>query len=632
MQRLQFEVVKVALPVLLAAGWSVACSPVKSPLPAAQPEAAGEPAGSAPFYVAASILPDGGSRAAPLAPGMLLSIYGENLGPETPCTGSPEPERTEAPNPFRPNQTRVERLVFPKSLCETEVRVGGIAAGLLYVQAQQINFKVPQELPVEGETEVRVFYQGRAGPAVILPLSREPNTEPAEQLVERIWSELQRVAWNAPYRAAADAGLSCEPVVQHHTLRGGLYGHAYYCAQTTGDVIAEYFYYPVDHMKPTVLLRRADFRLAKDYPAMSVEVEGLLRERLNRAFGQGKAEGELFEIGMFKRSPGTSWRIYDIAVFLHRNRQYVAPVGVREGVTLIAVRREVLQERELVRGVEEAFRTSTTLAPPKIADDLKRDLGGLYLSPGGQPESEAERTKAERATREALLELLRKTSDPEGKDRNRRAAILVAADDLAVRLGTLLVTRSREGGGEVLGEAPNAAQLQRQLAAYGVRYDGIGHHSAAFEYDRSLLRRAWEEFPDTPWGQRALLMIHKQICSIPRSGCQGPNCFRDVIRQSEKLLLDLPGSLFRTETIFQLALAHETWWSLSQAKQGDPSAEGAQVDKQSAEEARKKAIELYEELLALAPDSVEARSATVRLPWLKLRLGTGERTFFCFHC
>lgn len=609
----------------------MACSLVKSPPPAPQQEPAGEVAVGAPFYVAASILPDGGSRPAPLAPGMLMSIYGENLGPETACTGFLEPERTEAPSPLRPHQTRVERRVFPKRLCEAEVRVGGIAAGLLYVQARQINFKVPQELPTQGETEVRVFYQGRAGPAVILPLGGEPATAPAVQFVERIWSRLQSVAWNAPYRGPAD-GLSCQTVVQPWTLRGGLHGHAYYCAQNLGDVIAEFFYYPVDHKHPVALLRRADFRLAKHYPAMSVEVEVLLQERLNRAFGEGETAEDLFELGMYKRSPGLSWRLGETAVFLHRNRSYVAPAGVREGVTLIAVRQEVLQERELIRDLEQSFRASTALASPKITDDLKRDLGGLYLSPGQHPESEAERLKAERATSAALFELLRRTRDPEEEDRNRQAAILVAADELVVRLGALLVSRSMEGGREILAEAPNVDRLQRQLAPYGVKYYGVGRYSGVFEYDRALLRRAWESFPDTPWGQRALLMMHRLICSVPRPRCQGPNCFREVIREGEKLLQDYPDTPFRNEQIFHLALAHETWWSLSLAKQGDLSAEGAQVDKQSAEQARRKAIELYEQLLALAPHSVEAQSAALRLPWLKLRLDTAERTFFCFRC
>jgi hypothetical protein len=105
-----------------------------------------------------------------------------------------------------------------------------------------------------------------------------------------------------------------------------------------------------------------------------------------------------------------------------------------------------------------------------------------------------------------------------------------------------------------------------------------------------------------------------------------------VIEGGEKFLREYPETPFRKEQIYHLALAYETWWSLSQAKQGDPTAEGAQVDRASAERARKKAIELYEELVRIEPESPEARAGQLVLPRLKLGFDTGERTFFCFAC
>jgi hypothetical protein len=119
---------------------------------------------------------------------------------------------------------------------------------------------------------------------------------------------------------------------------------------------------------------------------------------------------------------------------------------------------------------------------------------------------------------------------------------------------------------------------------------------------------------------------------IPDSGCQGPNCFRAVIERGEKFLREYPETSFRKEQIYHLALAYETWWSLSQAEPGDPTAEGALIDRASAERARKKAIDLYEELIRIAPESPEARAGQLILPRLKLGLGTGERMFFCFSC
>jgi hypothetical protein len=105
-----------------------------------------------------------------------------------------------------------------------------------------------------------------------------------------------------------------------------------------------------------------------------------------------------------------------------------------------------------------------------------------------------------------------------------------------------------------------------------------------------------------------------------------------VIKQGENFLREHPDTPFRTEQIYHLALANETWWSLSRAEPGDPTAQGAQVDSNSGERARKRAIELYEELLRTAPGSPEARAGQLSLPRLKLGLSTGERTFFCYSC
>jgi len=139
-----------------------------------------------------TVLPSGASDPGPLAPGMLASIYGERLGPETACSGSADPRHRETPNPLRPNQTLIETQVFPSGSAIREVQVGALPPGLLYVQARQINFKLPQELPVEGTTEVRVTYKGQSGPVVRMNLGRTRNTEPAQRLAETIWSGLQR--------------------------------------------------------------------------------------------------------------------------------------------------------------------------------------------------------------------------------------------------------------------------------------------------------------------------------------------------------------------------------------------------------------------------------------------------------
>jgi hypothetical protein len=120
-----------------------------------------------PFFEARGVL--GGGRQIPLAPGQIRSVYGKNLGPAVGCTGEADPQRRETPNPLRPKQTDLETRIYPIVLCETQVFLAGIPAGLLYVQAGQINFQVPQEIPIQGTIEMRVAYSGQSSAPVALP-------------------------------------------------------------------------------------------------------------------------------------------------------------------------------------------------------------------------------------------------------------------------------------------------------------------------------------------------------------------------------------------------------------------------------------------------------------------------------
>jgi hypothetical protein len=115
-----------------------------------------------PTFTADRVLPSGGSRPSKLAPGMFISIYGDHLGPETPCTGNADTQRKETPSAARPNQSFAETLIFPTELCGVQVFLAGRAAGLQYAADKQINFKVPQETAVEGEVELKVVYRGES--------------------------------------------------------------------------------------------------------------------------------------------------------------------------------------------------------------------------------------------------------------------------------------------------------------------------------------------------------------------------------------------------------------------------------------------------------------------------------------
>ena len=88
------------------------------------------------------IVPNKPGAAGPIAPGIEVSICGQHLGPKTGCTAG---------------STDV------KQLCGTAVTVGGLPAELLYVQEQQINLRIPFNVPTEGDVPFVTTREGRAG-------------------------------------------------------------------------------------------------------------------------------------------------------------------------------------------------------------------------------------------------------------------------------------------------------------------------------------------------------------------------------------------------------------------------------------------------------------------------------------
>lgn len=116
-----------------------------------------------------------------LVPGMNVTIYGTDLGPQVGCAGQADTTKKETPSPLRPNQSPVETLIYLKELCGVQVFVGAMPCGLLYVQAGQINFKVPQEAAMDGAAPLRVVYRGRGSAAVEMRLGIEPATLSLDQ-------------------------------------------------------------------------------------------------------------------------------------------------------------------------------------------------------------------------------------------------------------------------------------------------------------------------------------------------------------------------------------------------------------------------------------------------------------------
>jgi hypothetical protein len=124
---------------LVIAGFALIAGCSAPPQPAKQSGAGKstpERAAQLPLYSAQSIVPVDAHQPAPLAPGMVAVVYGQHLGPNSPCDGIGE----------------------PTLLCGAEVRLAGKAAGLLYVSDRQINFRVPRDVAPAETVDVRIVY------------------------------------------------------------------------------------------------------------------------------------------------------------------------------------------------------------------------------------------------------------------------------------------------------------------------------------------------------------------------------------------------------------------------------------------------------------------------------------------
>jgi hypothetical protein len=147
-----------------------------------------------PTFRADRIVPSNGGNPGWLVPGMYVTIYGSDLSPQPGCAAKADPRNLETPNPLRPKQPPVEMQIFPKEPCGVQVLIGDLPAGLLYVADKQINFKVPQEIAMQGTAALRVVSQGKSSAPVEMHLGFEPPTLSLEQPAHAggpVWVQLQ---------------------------------------------------------------------------------------------------------------------------------------------------------------------------------------------------------------------------------------------------------------------------------------------------------------------------------------------------------------------------------------------------------------------------------------------------------
>ena len=205
-----------------------------------------------------------------------------------------------------------------------------------------------------------------------------------------------------------------------------------------------------------------------------------------------------------------------------------------------------------------------------------------------------------------------------GRDARFRAAErMFAADRLA---GRLVMTERQSAAGD---------EQRRRLGAQGLTFEW-SELGGSWVYTHDLLWKLWEDYRETPWGERAFASLLARGWDTHVGCAAGSDQFRKVIPIAVGFLRTPPPTPLRAQVAFLLAQAYETWWSLSLASDRDDYADRRMYQRGSAP-AREHAIATYEELIRDHPGTVQADYARLVLPRLRLGVDTGERRFFCVY-
>ncbi len=161
-------------------------------------------------------------------------------------------------------------------------------------------------------------------------------------------------------------------------------------------------------------------------------------------------------------------------------------------------------------------------------------------------------------------------------------------------------------------------RLKLRFASYklSLTYIELG---GGYFYGREILWRVWREFPDSPWGEKAFLLLLDSGWSTKGACADGSDLFRSVIREGEKFLEQKPKSALRPYVLHEVGVAYATWWSLSLPDKDIETYLEAKDYEQGAEEARLKAIDYFEQVERAAPKSELADYSSDLLPDLRVR-------------
>ncbi len=499
--------------------------------------------------------------------------------------------------------------------------IGDHAAKLLYVQQNQINLQIPAELPGGAAAPVQVVFEGRSSAPVPILISKRKQLSAVEDpaaLTEALWSSLQAASWEATAAAwqRQNPDASCRRFQGDGDSTGADQQWCEQCEADAGVRNQRWSFYAFDTVAPGCRLGQFEAVVEGIAEETVQQIYNDLRRQLARKYGPGDEPEAVHARGSASWRQLRRWRSEGAEIYLYVAKPRFEPthVGLMARAQPLL---DALAEDKVLWTVEE----HSGLEPGGELDRaLTQALGASYPELAGLL---AQTPAAGSGPQPQLVYdvLVRLVTEAVSAPRQRQAASLLAADRLADRLNSLFVapTDSRP-------QPDDIAAMRRRLAQLGIDYESGGYDS--FGNSGKLLRRVWEEYGDTPWGEWAFLTLHLRGWTLG-VGCRGgEENFREVVRRGESFVAQRPASPRRWAVQFATAQANETWWSLSQASPEAAGIDAARFRKGSPQ-ARERAMREYRAVISQQPAGAMAAYARRQLPRLELGVDTNQRRFYC---
>lgn len=264
-----------------------------------------------PRFTASAIGPDPSQSQEKIAPGIISTLYGHNLGPGIGC---------------------VAKEPYPTKLCGTQVFFGKLPAPLLYVQNNQINLRVPERTPEGTYSAVRVISQDRSSVPVEIKVARRIELPPLEEpgvVAEQIWRQWQAASRAAPYAEwkRRHTGVTCpRPPVFADGL-GASQQWCYRCVLEQSHASFEWAFYAFTLRKPLACrLNRFSARVGGVSKGSLGEVYSALSGMLTREYGAADDPGRVHAQGSAYWRRLRRWRSDRGDVYLYLAKPLFEPL------------------------------------------------------------------------------------------------------------------------------------------------------------------------------------------------------------------------------------------------------------------------------------------------------------------